>query len=187
MAAGVSCAGCRKGGTMKGYLDVKELESYKKADIQKLARDLGVSDAGTIKEIAARCAAVEIETGEGEPPTEPGEAAGQQAEERAGQQIGDGTAGEAAEQQTGNGAEDTAGAPQTGQETAEKDKAAEITRDTEKAQEEAGKAAGGVRVEVVARYLDQQLNQIKETGEVFTVDRERAAVLVHEKVVKIRE
>ena len=159
---------------MKGYLDVKELESYKKADIQKLARDLGVSDAGTIKEIAARCAAVEIETGAGEPPTEPGKEAGEQAEERTGQQ-------------TGNGAGDTAGAPQTGQETAEKDKAAEITRDTEKAQEEAGKAAGGVRVEVVARYLDQQFNQIKEAGEVFTVDRERAAVLVHEKVVKIRE
>ena len=159
---------------MKGYLDVKELESYKKADIQKLARDLGVSDAGTIKEIAARCAAVEIETGAGEPPTEPGKAAGEQAEERTGQQTGD-------------GAGDTAGAPQTGQETAEKDKAAEITRDTEKTQETAGKAAGGVRVEVVARYLDQQLNQIKETGEVFTVDRERAAVLVHEKVVKIRE
>ena len=159
---------------MKGYLDVKELVSYKKADIQKLARDLGVSDAGTIKEIAARCAAVEIETGAGEPPTEPGKAAGEQAEERTGQQTGD-------------GAGDTAGAPQTGQETAEKDKAAEITRDTEKAQEEAGKAAGGVRVEVVARYLDQQFNQIKEAGEVFTVDRERAAVLVHEKVVKIRE
>ena len=159
---------------MKGYLDVKELESYKKADIQKLARDLGVSDAGTIKEIAARCAAVEIETGAGEPPTEPGKEAGEQAEERTGQQTGD-------------GAGDTAGAPQTGQETAEKDKAAEITSDTEKAQEEAGKAAGGVRVEVVARYLDQQFNQIKEAGEVFTVDRERAAVLVHEKVVKIRE
>ena len=159
---------------MKGYLDVKELESYKKADIQKLARDLGVSDAGTIKEIAARCAAVEIETGAGEPPAEPGKAAGEQAEERTGQQTGD-------------GAGDTAGAPQTGQETAEKDKAAEITRDTEKAQEEAGKAAGGVKVEVVARYLDQQFNQIKEAGEVFTVDRERAAVLVHEKVVKIRE
>ena len=174
---------------MKGYLDVKELESYKKADIQKLARDLGVSDAGTIKEIAARCAAVEIETGAGEPPTEPGKEAGGQAEERTGQQTGDGTAeqAEAAGQQTGSGAGDTAGALQTGQETAEKDKAAEITRDTEKAQEEAGKAAGGVKVEVVARYLDQQFNQIKEAGEVFTVDRERAAVLVHEKVVKIRE
>ena len=159
---------------MKGYLDVKELEGYKKADIQKVARDRGVSAAGTIKEIAARCAAVEIETGAGEPPTEPGKAAGEQAEERTGQQTGD-------------GAGDTAGAPQTGQETAEKDKAAEITRDTEKAQEEAGKAAGGVRVEVVARYLDQQFNQIKEAGEVFTVDRERAEVLLTEKVVKIKE
>lgn len=177
---------------MKGHLDVKELERYKKADIQKLARDLGVSDDGTIKEIAARCAAVEIETGAGEPPTEPGKAVGGQAEERTGQQTGDGTAEQAGEaetagQQTGSGAGDTAGAPQTGQETAEKDKAAEITRDTEKAQEEAGKAAGGVKVEVVARYLDKQFNQIKEAGEVFTVDRERAAVLVHEKVVKIRE
>lgn len=172
---------------MKGYLDVKELESYKKADIQKLARDLGVSDAGTIKEIAARCAAVEIETGAGEPPTEPGKAAGEKEEERTGQQTGDGAAEQAAGQQTGGGTGDTAGAPQTGQETAEKDKAAEITRDTEKAQEEAGKAAGGVKVEVVARYLDKQFNQIKEAGEVFTVDRERAAVLVHEKVVKIRE
>ena len=49
---------------MKGHLDVKELENYKKADLQKLARELGVSDAGTIKEIAARCAAVEVEVPE---------------------------------------------------------------------------------------------------------------------------
>lgn len=46
---------------MKGHLDIKELESYKKADLQKLAKELGVSDAGTIKEIAARCAAVEVD------------------------------------------------------------------------------------------------------------------------------
>lgn len=49
---------------MKGHLDVKELETYKKADLQKLARELGVSDAGTIKEIAERCAAVEVEAPE---------------------------------------------------------------------------------------------------------------------------
>lgn len=128
---------------MKGYLNVKELESYKKADIQNLARNLGVSDAGTIKEIAARCAAVEIETGEG--------------------------------------------APQTGQETTEEYKAVEITSGAEKAQEEAGKAAGGVKVEVVARYLDQQFNQIKDVGEIFTVDWARAEVLLAEKVVKIKE
>ena len=171
---------------MKGYLDVKELESYKKADIQKLARDLGVSDAGTIKEIAARCAAVEIETGEGAPPTEPGKEEGEQTEDTAAGQTGDREEDTAAGQ-TGDGEEDTAGAPQTGQETTEEDKAAEITSSAEKAQEEAGKAAGGVKVEVVARYLDQQFNQIKEAGEIFTVDRERAAVLVHEKVVKIKE
>lgn len=46
---------------MKGYLDVKDLEGYRKADLQKLARELGVSDEGTIKEIAERCAAVEVE------------------------------------------------------------------------------------------------------------------------------
>ena len=46
---------------MKGYLDVKDMEGYKKAELQKLARDLGVSDEGTVKEIAARCAAVEVE------------------------------------------------------------------------------------------------------------------------------
>lgn len=46
---------------MRGHLDVNDLEKYKKPDIQALARELGVSDAGTIKEIAARCAAVEVE------------------------------------------------------------------------------------------------------------------------------
>lgn len=46
---------------MKGRLDVKELEKYKKADLQKLAEELGVSTEGTIKEIAARCAEVEVE------------------------------------------------------------------------------------------------------------------------------
>lgn len=55
---------------MKGHLDVKELETYKKTDLQKLARELGVSDAGTIKEIAARCAAVEVEVPEEEELTE---------------------------------------------------------------------------------------------------------------------
>lgn len=70
---------------MKGHLDVKELETYKKADLQKLARELGVSDAGTIKEIAARCAAVEVEVPEEEELTEEekkAEAAAKAEEER---------------------------------------------------------------------------------------------------------
>ena len=45
----------------KGHLNVDDLEKYKKADLQALARKLGVSDKGTIKELAARCAAVEVE------------------------------------------------------------------------------------------------------------------------------
>ena len=46
---------------MKGYLDAKELESYKKEDLQELAKQLGVNAEGTKKEIAARCAAVEVD------------------------------------------------------------------------------------------------------------------------------
>lgn len=46
---------------MKGYLDAKELESYKKEDLQELAKQLGVDAEGTKKEIAARCAAVEAD------------------------------------------------------------------------------------------------------------------------------
>ena len=46
---------------MKGYLDAKELVSYKKEDLQELAKQLGVDAEGTKKEIAARCAAVEVD------------------------------------------------------------------------------------------------------------------------------
>ena len=46
---------------MKGYLDAKELESYKKEDLQELAKQLGVDAEGTKKEIAAHCAAVEVD------------------------------------------------------------------------------------------------------------------------------
>ena len=46
---------------MKGYLDAKELERYKKEDLQELAKQLGVDAEGTKKEIATRCAAVEVD------------------------------------------------------------------------------------------------------------------------------
>ena len=46
---------------MKGHLDTVDLEKYKKADLQDLATKLGVSSEGTVKEIAARCAAVEVD------------------------------------------------------------------------------------------------------------------------------
>lgn len=127
---------------MKGHLDAKELETYKKADLQQLARELGVSDAGTIKEIAARCAAVEVEV------------------------------------------------PDEGRLTDEEKKAAaEAAQAAAKAEEErkAAAAAGMVKVEVTTRYLDKQLNQIKDAGETFTVHKDRAAELVSAKVAKIKE
>ena len=83
---------------MKGYLDAKELESYKKEDLQELAKQLGVDAEGTKKEIATRCAAVEVDI-----PDE-----------------------------------------------------SELTQ---------------------RRFLDKELNQIKDTGDEYAVSRERAAVL----------
>lgn len=127
---------------MKGHLDVKELETYKKADLQQLARELGVSDAGTIKEIATRCAAVEVKV------------------------------------------------PDEGDMTDEEKKAAaEAAQAAARAEEErkAAAAVGMVKVEVTTRYLDKQLNQIKDAGETFTVHKDRAAELVSAKVAKIKE
>lgn len=131
---------------MKGHLDVKELEKYKKADLQKLAEELGVSTEGTIKELAERCAEVEVEIPDESELTE---------EEK-----------EAAEQAA---------------EYAEENEQEEPEKDDEP------QAAGTVTVEVTAMYLDRVLNEVKEPGEVFTVSRERAAILEREKVAKIKE
>lgn len=111
---------------MKGYLDAKELESYKKEDLQELAKQLGVDAEGTKKEIAARCAAVEVD-------------------------IPDDN------------------------ELTEEDKKA-VAEASAKAEEEK-KAARLVKVKVKRRFRDMELNQIKDTGDVYTVSRERAAVL----------
>lgn len=67
---------------MKGHLDAKELESYKKEDLQDLARKLGVSDEGTKAEIAARCAAVEVDIPDESELTDEKKAAAQQAAEQ---------------------------------------------------------------------------------------------------------
>ena len=143
---------------MKGHLDAKELETYKKADLQQLARELGVSDAGTIKEIAARCAAVEVEV-----PDE----------------------GQLTDEEKKAAAE----AAQAAAKAEEEKKAAEAAQAAAKAEEErkAAAAAGMVKVEVTTRYLDKQLNQIKDAGETFTVHKDRAAELVSAKVAKIKE
>ncbi len=122
---------------MKGHLDVKQLESMKKAELQALAKELGVSADGTIKEIAARCAAIEVDI------------------------------------------------PDESELTEEEKEAARETEE-EQAKEEKPKT-GKVRVKVLKRYLDKHLNQIKEPGETFTTDKDRAALLTEKKVAKIVE
>lgn len=145
---------------MKGHLDVKELETYKKADLQQLARELGVSDAGTIKEIATRCAAVEVEVpDEGDMTDEEKKAATEAAQAAAARAEEERKAAEAAQ-------------------------AAAARAEEER---KAAAAAGMVKVEVTTRYLDKQLNQIKDAGETFTVHKDRAAELVSAKVAKIKE
>ena len=128
---------------MKGHLDVKQLESYNKADLQELAKQLGVDAEGTKKEIAARCAAVEVDIPDDSELTEEDKKVAAEA------------AAEAAAK-------------------AEEEKAA--AEAVAKAEEEK-KAAGLVKVKAKRRFLDKELNQIKDMGDIYTVSRERAAVL----------
>lgn len=128
---------------MKGYLDAKELESYKKEDLQELAKQLGVDAEGTKKEIAARCAAVEVDIPDDNELTEEDKKAAAEA------------AAEAAAK-------------------AEEEKAA--AEAAAKAEEEEA-ATELVKVKAQRRFLDKELNQIKDTGDEYAVSRERAAVL----------
>ena len=138
---------------MKGYLDAKELESYKKEDLQELAKQLGVDAEGTKKEIAARCAAVEVDIPDNSELTEGDKK----------------VAAEAAAEAAAKAEEEKAAA-----EAAAKD-------------EEKKKAAGLVKVKAQRRFLDKELNQIKDTGDVYTVSRERAAVLKEAGVAEVAE
>ena len=137
---------------MKGYLDAKELESYKKEDLQELAKQLGVDAEGTKKEIAARCAAVEVDIPDDSELTEEDKKAVAEASAKA---------------EEGKAAAEAAA-------KAEEEKAA--AEAAAKAEEEK-KAARLVKVKVKRRFRDMELNQIKDTGDVYTVSRERAAVL----------
>ena len=125
---------------MKGHLDVKQLESYNKADLQELAKQLGVDAEGTKKEIAARCAAVEVDIPDDSELTEE-----------------------------------------------DKKVAAEAAAEAAAKAEEEKKAVGLVKVKAQRRFLDKELNQIKDTGDVYTVSRERAAVLKEAGVVEVAE
>lgn len=125
---------------MKGYLDAKELESYKKEDLQELAKQLGVDAEGTKKEIAARCADVEVDIPDNSELTEE-----------------------------------------------DKKVAAEAAAEAAAKAEEEKKAVGLVKVKAQRRFLDKELNQIKDTGDVYTVSRERATVLKEAGVVEVAE
>ena len=154
---------------MKGYLDAKELESYKKEDLQELAKQLGVDAEGTKKEIAARCAAVEVDIPDDSELTEEDKkVAAEAAAEAAAKAEEEKAAAEAAAK-----AEEGKAAAEAAVKAEEEKAAAEAAA---KAEEEK-KAAGLVKVKVKRRFLDKELNQIKDTGETYTVSRERAAVL----------
>ncbi|OLA44137.1 MAG: hypothetical protein BHW39_08485 [Firmicutes bacterium CAG:552_39_19] len=154
---------------MKGYLDAKELESYKKEDLQELAKQLGVDAEGTKKEIATRCAAVEVDIpDESELTEEDKKVAAEAAAEAAAKAEEEKAAAEAAAK-----AEEEKAAAEAAAKAEEEKKAAEAAA---KAEEEK-KAAGLVKVKAKRRFLDKELNQIKDTGETYTVSKERAAVL----------
>ena len=119
---------------MKGYLDAKELERYKKEDLQELAKQLGVDADGTKKEIATRCATVEVDIPDESELTEEDKRAAEEA-------------------------------------------AAEAAAETAAKAEEEEVATELVKVKAQRRFLDKELNQIKDTGDEYAVSRERAAVL----------
>ena len=148
---------------MKGYLDAKELESYKKEDLQELAKQLGVDAEGTKKEIATRCAAVEVDIpDESELTEEDKRAAAEAAAEAAAKAEEERKAAEAAAK-------------------AEKERKAAAKAEEEEAATEL------VKVKAQRRFLDKELNQIKDTGDVYTVSRERAAVLEEAGVAAVIE
>ena len=151
---------------MKGYLDVKELESYKKEDLQELAKQLGVDAEGTKKEIAARCAAVEVDIPDDNELTEEDKKA----------------AAEAAAEAAAKAEEEKAAAEAAAK--AEEEKAA--AEAAAKAEEEK-KVARLVKVKAKRRFRDMELNQIKDAGDVYTVSRERAAVLEEAGVAAVIE
>lgn len=143
---------------MKGYLDAKELESYKKEDLQELAKQLGVDAEGTKKEIATRCAAVEVDI--------PDESELTEEDKRAAAEAAAEAAAKAEEERTA--------------------KAEEERKAAAKAEEEEA-ATELVKVKAQRRFLDKELNQIKDTGDEYAVSRERAAVLEEAGVAAVIE
>ena len=177
---------------MKGYLDAKELESYKKEDLQELAKQLGVDAEGTKKEIAARCAAVEVDIPDNSELTEEdkkvaaeaaAEAAAKAEEEKAAAEAAAKVEEEKAAAEAAAKVEEEKAAAEVAAKAEEEKAAAEAAAKVE----EEKKAAGLVKVKAQRRFLDKELNQIKDTGDVYTVSRERAAVLKEAGVAEVAE
>ena len=161
---------------MKGYLDAKELESYKKEDLQELAKQLGVDAEGTKKEIAARCAAVEADIPDDSELTEEDKKVAAEAAAEA-----------AAKAEEERKAAEAAAKAEEERKAAEAAAKAEEERKAAAKAEEEKKTAGLVKVRAKNRFLDKELNQIKDTGDTYTVTRERAAVLVNAGVAEETE
>ena len=177
---------------MKGYLDAKELESYKKEDLQELAKQLGVDAEGTKKEIAARCAAVEVDIPDNSELTEEdkkvaaeaaAEAAAKAEEEKAAAEAAAKVEEEKAAAEAAAKVEEEKAAAEVAAKAEEEKAAAEAAAKDE----EEKKAAGLVKVKAQRHFLDKELNQIKDTGDVYTVSRERAAVLKEAGVAEVAE
>lgn len=134
---------------MKGYLDAEQLKTMKREDLQALAKDLGVSAGGKNEEIIQRIASVEVEVPEEEK---------EDIEKAAGQEGAT------------EGAQEAAG-------VLEEAKTEERTETAQNAGKEAVEGCNKARVKVLVRFLDKRLNQIKEPGETYKVDLERAEEL----------
>ena len=134
--------------------------------MQELAKQLGVDAEETKKEIAARCAAVEVDIPDDNELTEEDKKA----------------AAEAAAEAAAKAEEEKAAAEAAAK--AEEEKAA--AEATAKAEEEK-KVARLVKVKVKRRFRDMELNQIKDAGDAYTVSRERAAVLEEAGVAAVIE
>ncbi len=140
---------------MKGYLDAEQLKTMKREDLQALAKDLGVSAGGKNEEIIQRIASVEVEVPEEDELTEEEK----EDAEKAARQEG-----------ATEGTQEAAG-------VLEEAKTEERTETAQNAGKEAVEARNKARVKVLVRFLDKRLNQIKEPGETYKVDLERAEEL----------
>ena len=144
--------------------------------MQELAKQLGVDAEGTKKEIAARCATVEVDIPDDSELTEEDKKVAAEAAAEA-----------AAKAEEERKAAEAAAKAEEERKAAEAAAKAEEERKAAAKAEEEKKTAGLVKVRAKNRFLDKELNQIKDTGDTYTVTRERAAVLVNAGVAEETE